>query len=152
VLIRIATVADYPELHRIRMSVRENVLSNPDAIDADDYREMITERGRGWVYEVDGRIVGFSVGDHSTRNIWALFVQPGFEGRGIGRALHDEMVRWLFEQSSEPLWLSTTPGTRAEGFYRAAGWRHAGDAPHGEIRLELDCPTGAYPEDSPEDR
>ena len=128
-------------MHRVRMSVKENVLSDPAAITPKDYVDMITVDGRGWVHERDGKIVGFAVGDHARRNIWALFIEPGYEGLGIGRALHDAMVRWLFEQSSEPLWLSTTPATRAEAFYRAAGWRHAGDAPHGEIRFELNSPV-----------
>jgi len=82
---------------------------------------MLDEHGCGWVYEVDGKVVGFGVADHSRRSIWALFVAPGFEGRGIGRALHDRMVRWLFERSREPLWLSTEPDTRAEQFYAARG-------------------------------
>lgn len=134
---RVATAADIPGMNRVRMSVRENILSDPSLITKGDYGDMLTIHGRGWVHERDGKIVGFAVGDHARRNIWALFIEPGYEGLGIGRALHDAMVRWLFEQSSEPLWLSTTPGTRAEAFYRAAGWRHVGDAPHGEIRFEL---------------
>ena len=67
----------------------------------------------------------------------ALFVDPAFEGRGIGRALHDAMVSWLFERGSEPLWLTTEPNTRAEQFYSTAGWRRAGIEANGELRFEL---------------
>jgi hypothetical protein len=35
------------------------------------------------------------------------------------------------------LWLTTTPETRAQGFYEAGGWTHAGVTEHGEIRFEL---------------
>jgi GNAT superfamily N-acetyltransferase len=42
---------------------------------------------------------------HAHRNIWALFVAPGFEGQGIGRGLLDVMVTWLFAQGRDPVWL-----------------------------------------------
>ena len=124
------------------MAVVENRLSDPRSIGPEHYRSMLSDHGRGWVFEQDGRIVAFAVGDHSRRNIWALFVAPGFEGRGIGRALHEPMVQWLFERSAEPLWLSTEPGTRAERFYAAAGWRRAGTERNGEVRFELASPAG----------
>jgi GNAT superfamily N-acetyltransferase len=134
--IRIASEADIPEMHRIRMSVRENRLSDPSKVQPGDYRPMIGERGRGWVAEVDGQMAGFAVADQSRANIWALFVDPGFEGRGIGRALHDTMVDWLFTGGEEQVWLSTAPGTRAERFYTSAGWRYTG-MQDGEARFEL---------------
>ena len=137
--LRVATVADIDAMHRVRMSVLENQLADPRSIGPEDYRAMLQERGRGWVYEVDGAIVGFAVADHSRRNIWALFVAPGFEGRGIGRNLHDAMVSWLFEKSREPVWLGTESNTRAAGFYTAAGWKHAGTQPNGELRFEMDA-------------
>jgi GNAT superfamily N-acetyltransferase len=134
---RLATLADIDAMHRVRMSVRENTLSDPRRIDHGQYRAMLQERGRGWVYEVDGTIIGFAVADHSRRNMWALFVAPGFERRGIGRALHDAAVTWLFERSREALWLNTGRDTRAEQFYAAAGWRRTGVEETGELRLEL---------------
>jgi GNAT superfamily N-acetyltransferase len=134
--LRIATIADISAMHAVRLSVRENMLSDPARITYEDTREMIETRGRGWVFEADGRIAGFAVADHSRRNIWALFVAPGFEGRGIGRALHDVMVNWLFETGPAPVWLTTEPGSRAERFYRAAGWRCTGAVESGEMRFE----------------
>ena len=128
---------DIDALHRIRLSVCENVLRDQRSVREEDYRAMLEERGRGWVYEVDGRIVGFAIADHTRRNIWALFVAPAFERRGIGRALHEAMVGWLFEQGGEPLWLTTEANTRAERFYAAAGWRRVGVQANGEIRFEL---------------
>ncbi|HEY6513856.1 MAG TPA: GNAT family N-acetyltransferase, partial [Burkholderiaceae bacterium] len=74
-------------------------------------------------------------------NIWALFVEAGHERLGYGRRLHDTMLAWLWSQGLQRLWLSTGPGTRAEGFYRAAGWRAVGVTPHGEIRFEIDAPA-----------
>src|SRR6185295_13372096 len=101
------------------------------------YRAMLQESGRGWVHQESDRVVAFGIADHAYRNIWALFVAPGFEGQGIGRELLEVMVTWLFERSPEPLWLTTGRNTRAERFYRAAGWRAVGTAADGEIRFEL---------------
>jgi GNAT superfamily N-acetyltransferase len=123
-------------MHRVRMSVRENRLVSMQLTDA-DYIEAIESRGRGWVVELDGTIVAFAIGDAVDASIWALFVEPGFEGRGFGRQLHDEMVAWLWQQGHERLWLTTDPGTRAQRFYAAAGWRIVGPGTHGEVRLEL---------------
>ena len=44
-------------------------------------------------------------------------------------------------QFSDPLWLGTAPGTRAETFYRKAGWIETGIRQGGEIRFELDRET-----------
>jgi GNAT superfamily N-acetyltransferase len=144
--LRRATPADVAGIWRVRFAVRENRLSNPDSISDADVVEAIEVTGRGWVVEVAGEtgaeIVAFAVGNARTGNIWALFVDPGHEGRGHGRRLHDTMIAWLWSQGLAQLNLSTTPGTRAEAFYRRAGWRDAGPAPHGEIRLELDRPAG----------
>ncbi|HEX2080796.1 MAG TPA: GNAT family N-acetyltransferase [Longimicrobium sp.] len=135
-LIRVATEADVSEMHRIRLAVRENRLADPDAVQPHHTRAMITDNGRGWVAEMDGRIAGFAVADLARGNVWALFVDPELEGRGIGRRLHDEMMGWFFAQGVERVWLSTDPGTRAEAFYRAAGWQQAGEY-RGEARYEM---------------
>jgi GNAT superfamily N-acetyltransferase len=123
-------------MHRVRMSVRENRLTNPAAVQRHHYRAML-RHGRGWVCEQEDRIVGFAVADRSAQAIWALFVEPGYEGRGIGRRLHDELVHWLFESGATRVQLTTDPGTRAERFYRSAGWALVGDEANGEQRYEL---------------
>ncbi len=135
--IRVATEADIPEMHRIRMGVRENRLANPSLVQPGDYRAMLAEHGRGWVAESGGRIIGFAVADLSRRNVWALFVDPASEGLGAGRRLHDAMMDWMFAAGAEEVWLGTDPGTRAERFYRSAGWRFAGSEPNGEVRYEM---------------
>lgn len=135
--LREATLADVEAMHAVRMSVRENVLSDPSRVQPQHYREMLEQRGKGWVFEDGVTLLGFGIADHRTRNIWALFVAPGFEQRGVGRALLDEMVHWLFTQSEEPIWLMTQTQSRAYRFYQAAGWREIGDAFNGESRFEL---------------
>ncbi len=137
IVIRIATEADIPEMHRIRLAVRENRLSDPESVRPDHYRALMDEGGRGWVAETGGRIVGFAVGDRPRSNVWALFVDPGFEGRGAGRQLHDRMMEWFFTSGADRVWLGTDPGTRAARFYEAAGWTPSGPRPNGEHRYEM---------------
>jgi hypothetical protein len=85
--LRLATITDSEAMHRLRLAVLENRLADPSRVQVDDYLRMLTTDGQGWVYDVDAEIVGFSVADRVRRNIWALFVMPGYEGRGIGRSL-----------------------------------------------------------------
>ena len=137
VRVRVATRVDFPAMHQIRMAVRENVLSDPARVQPSDYAAILEAGGRGWVAELDGRMVGFAVADLARSSVWALFVDPGFEGRGAGRRLHDTMMDWFFTAGADRVRLGTDPGTRAEGFYRSAGWRPAGDEPNGEVRYEM---------------
>lgn len=133
---RTATIKDYTGLHHVRMSVRENILSDPSKITEADYRLMIEERGRGWVCEIDGVLVGFSIIDLLAQNIWALFLLPEYENQGIGRKLHDLMMEWAATQNIKSVWLSTSPDTRAEGFYKKMGWKESGILDNGEIKFE----------------
>lgn len=136
---RQARSADVPAMHRVRMSVRENRLVSRQLSER-DYLVEIEVTGRGWVIESAGNVVAFAIGNAATRSIWALFVEPGHEGKGYGRQLHDTMVDWLWAQGRDPLWLTTEPGTRASRFYEKAGWRQVGETAEGELRYELRTP------------
>ena len=107
------------------------------AISERDYIDHLETLGRGWVIEVGDRVVAVVVGNARNGNIWGLFVHPEFEHQGLGRRLLNTAVDWLWSEELAELWLTTAPGTRAQGFYEAAGWRRAGVTEHGEIRFEL---------------
>jgi GNAT superfamily N-acetyltransferase len=141
-MVRPARRTDVPAMQRVRAAVRENVLVSTVITDA-DVIEAIEVTGRGWVAEVAGEIVGFAIGNARTGNIWALFLDPDHERRGIGRRLHDTMLDGLWAQGLDRLWLSTEPATRAERFYAAAGWRRAGLTANGEVRFERERPGPA---------
>ncbi|MES2068873.1 MAG: GNAT family N-acetyltransferase [Pseudomonadota bacterium] len=120
---RTATEADIPVIMQIRLAVRENRLSNPARVTVQmcvDYLDLL---GRGWVCEVDGRIVGFSYTAKADSSIWALFVLPEYEGRGIGKALLKLATGYLFSLGNEQVRLGTQAGTRADRFYLAQGWQ-----------------------------
>jgi GNAT superfamily N-acetyltransferase len=134
---REAQLSDIKQLYAVRLSVKENILPNPDFISEREYEKYLTHFGKGWLCEMDDQVVGFSIIGLSQRNVWALFVRPEYEGKGIGKHLHDMMLEWYFDQTSETVWLGTGPNTRAEAFYRNAGWREAGRRPNGEIKFEM---------------
>ena len=134
--LRQASRADIAAIHQVRMSVHENRLTR-SVISERDYIDHLETLGRGWVIEVGDRIVAVVVGNAHNGNIWGLFVHPEFERRGFGRRLLDTAVDWLWSQKVTQLWLTTAPGTRAQGFYEAGGWKRAAVTEHGEIRFEL---------------
>ena len=134
---REALKADIPQIQIVRNSVKENVLSDPSLVSDKDCEEFITVRGKGWVCEINNMIVGFSIADLADHNVWALFVDPAYEGKGIGRELHRLMLDWYFSQTFHTLWLGTEPGSRAERFYRKAGWRHVGMHGKKELKFEM---------------
>ncbi len=136
-IIREATINDIQQIQIVRHSVVENILSNPDLVTDGDCKEFITVRGNGWVCEVNNTIVGFSIADLKDNNIWALFVSLEFEKQGIGKKLHDIMLNWYFDQTKKNVWLGTSPNTRAEAFYRKAGWREVGTHGEDEIKFEM---------------
>ena len=134
---RVAEIKDIPQIQVVRNLVKENRLSDPALVPDSDVQDYITRRGRGWVFEINEQVVGFAIADLVDNNIWALFIHPGFEKLGIGKKLHDEMVNWYFSQTDKTVWLGTSPKTRAELFYRKAGWKEIGMHGKGEIKFEM---------------
>lgn len=134
---RQATVDDIWEIQQIRHAVKENVLSDPSLVTDEDCIRYLTHRGKGWVCEENNRLIGFAIADLQDHNIWALFLRPESEGKGIGRQLHYLMLAWYFGQTTDTVWLSTERGTRAEGFYRKLGWKEVGTYGNSEIKFEL---------------
>ncbi len=136
-IFREATIEDIKQIQIVRNAVKENTLSNPALVTDADVQDYIVRRGKGWVCVIDNVVVGFSIVDLVEHNIWALFVHPDAEGKGIGKQLHDLMMDWYFKQTNETVWLSTTPGTRAETFYKMQGWKEVGLYGKGEIKFEM---------------
>ena len=124
-------------MHRLRMGVRENRLSEPSRVREEDYLRFV-EAGSAWVAMVDGRIAGFAALDVTGASVWALFVAPGTEGAGVGRALHEALIADARRRGLDELRLGTAPGTRAELFYARAGWEQAGWNEEGETLFRMD--------------
>ena len=133
---RQAIPEDIPQIQIVRNSVKENQLSNPNLIPDDLVEEFITKRGKGFVCEIDDKIVGFSIVNFVENNVWALFLLLEFEGKGIGKKIHQLMLDEYFSKTKETIWLSTEANSRAETFYKKQGWKNAGL--HGnEVKFEM---------------
>lgn len=139
--IRGATADDIAAISHVRFSVRENVMSPKElralGITPDSVAASLSRHRRGWVAEDAGHIVGFSMADRNNSSIFALFVLPEYERRGLARRLLAHAVQWLWEQETDLIWLNTGAGTRAARFYERAGWRLMGTDVNGELRFEL---------------
>jgi len=124
-MIRKATREDIPRLFEIRGAVRENQLGDPTKVTV-TLCEWFVENSAFWVWTQDGRIQGFSAGDPRDGSIFALFVDPAYEGRGIGQKLLPLACETLKAAGYQAATLTTEPSTRAEKFYRRNGWSEIG--------------------------
>lgn len=120
---------------QIRTAVRENRLRDPSLVTLDDVCWFIDNPGI-FVWDETGSVVGFSAADMRNCSIWALFMDAGYEGRGIAQALFARACQVLSDTGCSRMWLTTRPGTRAERFYRAAGWIEAGIHDDGQLVFE----------------
>lgn len=84
--------------------------------------------------------IGSAVGDRDTGELFALYVDPDWWGRGVGQALIGEARRLLADQGFDKaiLWL-LTGNSRGERFYRADGWSPDGTRRQDEVwRISVD--------------
>jgi GNAT superfamily N-acetyltransferase len=120
--------ADIPELFAVRVVTRENALSLEDltrlGITEASIRAVLGTAHRGWAAVVEGRIVGFAMGDRTNGEMTVIAMLPDHEEKGIGGALLARVEDWLFSEGWDEIWLTTDEDTslRAYGFYRKFGW------------------------------
>lgn len=134
---REAVKEDIPQIQVVRNAVLENKLSDPAFVTDADCEAFLLVRGKGWVCEVNKIVVGFAIADLQQNNIWALFVTPAFAQKGIGKTLHSKMLNWYFKQTQKTVWLGTETNTRAEVFYKKAGWTIIGTHGRNETKFEM---------------
>lgn len=124
-------------MSRIRLSVTENVLSDPSRVTARMYEEYLAAAGRGWVAEIDGAVAAFCYADKNDGSIWALFVAPSYEGQGLAKELLSLAVNWIFDVGHPVARLDTGANTRADRFYAMQGWQRR---PVDELKVEYALP------------
>jgi GNAT superfamily N-acetyltransferase len=144
IIFREACRDDMPGISLVRTSVTENHLSR-EQLDARGITEesvaaSFEADSKGWVAQLDGRIVAFSIADRASQSVFALFVLPGYQGCGLGGRLLGLAEQWLWDNGAQRIWLTTGATTRAVRFYGARGWVVAGTQPDGQLRLERDRP------------
>jgi GNAT superfamily N-acetyltransferase len=135
---------DSVELFRVRTSVHENHQTAEELATLGVTPEFLarmleSDDACGWCAELAEGIVGFAIARRSERDIFALFVEPDYEGRGLGSTLLDAAVEWLSEGSAESLRLTTGRGTPAQAFYLKRGWADIGTPSSEVVMLERRC-------------
>lgn len=100
---------------------------------------MISRSACAWVAIEADEVVGFSMADLERGLLFAAFVLPAYEGRGIGKALVEAAETALFARHAV-IWLETGKTTRAAGFYRHRGWDNPIEITDRDIRLEKPRP------------
>ncbi len=121
-------LSDIPALIDLRTRTDENCLSLEEllslGINEDTVREKLSTNYKGWLCEIEDKIVGFAIGDKKTGEMWVIAVLPEYINQGIGTRLLILVEEWLFAQGCERLWLTTDIDTRlrAYSFYLKHGW------------------------------
>ena len=99
-----------------------------------DTRSMLADAPadlRVWVAEEEGAIVGFAVtgasqdadAERSTAELYAIYLEPGRVGTGVGRTLFERAIDDLRERgfATATLWVLES-NALARRFYERAGW------------------------------
>lgn len=130
---RPATLAERAALEALQLRAslmnagdREALLAHPDAIEIPDAQFTA---GQVRVAEQAGAVVGFSVvipGPGDELELDGLFVEPGLQGRGFGRALLADACERA--RSGGGRFLSVVGNPHALGFYQACGFVVVGEA------------------------
>ena len=137
--VRTAQLSDIESMFDVRTSVIENHLSREEmrqmGITEGVVGDMIEKSLCAWVATENNKIIGFSMILPDEGCLFAAFVLPEYEGKGIGRRLVRLAEQELF-QHHEIAWLETDKNSRAAKFYMQLGWGNETDLNGTDIKLE----------------
>ena len=132
--IRKITTDDLPAVFSVRMSTIENAITMEQlnayyGITPESLANAMKTNVCGWLCEISGDVVGFSMGDQSSGEVLVVAVHPDYEGRGVGKRVLEKVKDWLFSRGHQEIWLGANPdpSIRAYGFYRKLGWQVTGE-------------------------
>ncbi|WP_337268812.1 GNAT family N-acetyltransferase [Oryzifoliimicrobium ureilyticus] len=134
--IRLGKTEDIETIFAIRMSARDNDIDREQLATLDVTEESIRERLAAspclWIAEDGGKALGFSMADRKEGSLFALFVRPQHEARGIGTQLLAHAETFLFAEH-ERIWLETNGQSRAAQFLIRRGWQPRKRIEHSHI-------------------
>ncbi|MCW6034535.1 GNAT family N-acetyltransferase [Pantoea sp. JK] len=137
--IRTARLSDIEGMFDVRTSVIENHLSREEmrqmGITESVVGDMVEKSLCAWVATENNKIIGFSMIFPDEGCLFAAFVLPEYEGKGIGRRLVMLAEQELF-QHHDIAWLETDKNSRAAKFYMQLGWGNETDLNGTDIKLE----------------
>lgn len=137
--VRTAQLSDIDGMFEVRTSVIENHLSREEmrqmGITESAVADMIEKNHCVWVATENDKIIGFTMILQDEGCLFAAFVLPEYEGRGVGRRLVMLAEQELFEHH-EIAWLETDKNSRAAKFYMQLGWGNETNINGTDIKLE----------------
>lgn len=143
VRLRPATITDVETLFAIRCSVEENHQSREELVELGITPASVAEMIAGGEFacliaEIEGKPVGFAMADYKEAYLFALFVRPEAEKRGVGSLLLRETEKMLAMRGLKSVYLVTgaDESLRAVGFYKKQGWQITGTLDDGQLRFE----------------
>ena len=136
---RLALTTDTEGIFEVRTSVKENYLSREEMeqmeITESVVTDMIDESRCAWVAVDDGKVIGFSMILPDEGCLFAAFVLPEYEGKGVGGSLVKLAEQEVFKHH-KTVWLETDKNSRAAKFYMRLGWVKKENVSESDIRLE----------------
>lgn len=137
--IRPARATDVKTIFDIRTSVLENHLSLEEMYEMGITEEVVADMIQttlcAWVATENGKTIGFSMILPDEACLFAAFVLPEYEGRGVGRKLVMAAEQELFKHH-EIAWLETDKRSRAAKFYMRLGWGNKTNVSDTDIKLK----------------
>jgi len=127
-MIRKISGSDVRSLFKVRVATRENAMSLAEleslGITEDSIKVAIEHSHCGWLCEIEGKTVGFAMGDSDCGEMTVIALLPEYECKGIGSQLLMNVENWLHSKGCNEIWLTTDidPDLRAYGFYLKQGW------------------------------
>lgn len=127
-MIREIVESDIPSLFLVRPLTRENAMSLEElasiGVTPDSMKAAIKGSHRGWLFEEDGEVGGFAMGNSENAELTVMALLPAHEIKGIGGKLLARVENWLESEGCKKIWLTTdiNPKLRAYGFYLRHGW------------------------------
>ncbi len=134
---------DIPDIFDVRLLTNENQVTSEYlagiGITPKSIADGLADPLKGWLCEVSGKVIGFSLGNKETGEMMVVAVLPEYEKRGIGEKLMELIQHWLWSCGHDEIWLLATPDPklRASGFYKKLGWEKAGAGDDGHEILKL---------------
>ena len=104
---------DIQDIFEVRLSTRENSVDleylSKIGITPKSISDGLSGPLKGWLCEVSGKTVGFSLGNKETAEMIVIAILPEYEKKGIGKQLMKLIQDWLWSCGHEEIWLLANP-------------------------------------------